>query len=62
MSDFVLGIATGAVLFGLYTWWLIEVAATVAIRRIERSLQDSMPDDEADIVNRLDRMWRGERD
>lgn len=57
-------IANGIAVLALYTWCVIDIAATVAIRRFEAMIgtnADAAEEDD-DMVDELNRMWRGKRD
>lgn len=51
-------ISSGIVLLVMYTWCVIDIAATTALRRLEAMIiADAAEEEDSDIVNELDRMW-----
>lgn len=52
-------VGAGVVMLVMYTWFVIDVAATVAIKRITQEIDESM---DRDLVDELDDMVRGSRD
>jgi hypothetical protein len=58
VSDWIIGILSGVVLLGLYTWIFVDVAAAIAVKRMEDRLESALHDDEEEIT-RLERMMGG---
>jgi type IV secretory pathway TrbD component len=54
VSDWIIGILTGVVLLGLYTWIFVDVAATIAVKRVEDAV-NAWKDEVDDLDDMMER-------